>query len=58
LEKVALARDIQSPLTPSVKKHRAILRYPAVDAELQIIAGELEHFIAAAKRAQATKRAS
>ena len=56
LEKVALARAIQSPSTPSVRKHRATFRYPAVDAEPRIIVGELEDFIAAAKRAQAPKR--
>jgi hypothetical protein len=58
LEKVALAREIQSPSAPAVRKHRATLRYPAVDAQLRIIAGELEDFIAAAKRALATKRIS
>jgi hypothetical protein len=51
LEKVSLTREIQSPSTLSVRKQRATLRYPSVDAELRINAGELENFIAAAKRA-------
>ena len=58
LEKIALTREIQSPLTIPVRKHRAVLRYPSVDAELRIIAGELENFIDAAKRAQAPKKTS
>jgi hypothetical protein len=49
LEKQNLAYEIQSPMTPPFKRHRATRRYSAVSAELQNVAAELEKFIAAAR---------
>ena len=51
LEKQNLAYEIQSPMTPPFKRHRATRRYSAVSAELQNVAAELEKFIAAARNA-------
>jgi hypothetical protein len=51
LEKQNLACEIQSPMTPPSKRHRATRRYSAVSAELQNVAAELEKFIAAARNA-------
>jgi hypothetical protein len=51
LEKQNLAYEIQSPMTPPFKRHRATRRYSAVSAELQNVAAELEKFISAARNA-------
>jgi hypothetical protein len=56
LEKAALAREIQSHLTPFLSRQRARMSSTGVDVELRIIAGELQDFIATAKLAQAAKR--
>ncbi len=56
LEKQSLACEIQSPMTPPSKRHRATRRYSAVGAELQNVAAELEKFIAAARNALIPKR--
>jgi len=57
-EKQDLACEIQSPMTPPSKRHRATRRYSVVSAELRIIAGELGDFIAAAKRVLGAKQSS
>jgi hypothetical protein len=56
LEKQSLAREIQSPMTPISRRHRATRRHSAVSAELRNIAAELEAFIAAARNAVIPKR--
>jgi hypothetical protein len=57
-EKQSLTHEIHSPLTPPSRKLQAMRRYATVNADLRNIAAELEKFISAAKRAQATKKTS
>ena len=54
-EKARLAHEIRSPATAFLRKQRARLRSTAIDVDLQVIKGQLEDFIAAAKSSIAAK---
>jgi hypothetical protein len=58
LERITLAREIQTPEIAIDKKLVAKRRYSAADAEMKNVARELEAFIADAKHAQAASGAS
>jgi hypothetical protein len=58
LEKIELAREIRAPRISAVQKHRVTRRYCAVNAEMLIVAHQLEDFIAETKHAMAARRIS
>ncbi len=58
LEKLALAREIQSRSTAVFKKTILSRRYAVVDAEMRTIASELEQFIATTRYALAARKSS
>lgn len=54
LERITLAREIQTPEIAIDRKLIAKRRYSAADAEMKNVVRELEAFIGAAKQSQAT----
>lgn len=58
LERITLAREIQTPEIAIDKKLVAKRRYSAADAEMKNVVRELEAFIGAAKQAQAASGTS
>ena len=54
LEKITIAREIQTPAIPLEKELVATRRFCSADAEMKNVARELEEFIAAAKAARGT----
>lgn len=58
LEKIALARVIETTSTPLSHKLLATRRYSAANAKMRNVARELEEFIAAAKHTQAARGTS
>jgi hypothetical protein len=56
LEKIALTREIQAPRISAAQKHHVKRRYSAVNAEMHIIAHQLEDLIAETKQAMAARR--